>query len=200
MICGPLLLSATTVLIGPDVALLGDFGIFTQAKSREGSQISDTAFGKYPPTVAANDFPTVWDVRRIMLANVGFAGFRSGVGISPMLSPNSSVVSWLTRLLLRPRVTEGGPVGPEETLLLRLECGVSRRKMWTVSVADETLSSVDLELNDMLNILAGMEPLRNWYSFCASGIEKTRMMVPFSDAVANSVPSLLSAMQDKGEL
>lgn len=72
--------------------------------------------------------------------------------------------------------------------------------MWTVSVADETLSRVDAELNDMLYILAGMEPLLNWYSFCASGIEKTRMMVPFSDAVASRVPSLLSAMQDSGEL
>jgi hypothetical protein len=72
--------------------------------------------------------------------------------------------------------------------------------MWTVSVADETLSSVDLELKDMLNILAGMEPLRNWYSFWASGIEKIRIIVPFSDAVANNVPSLLSAMQDRGEL
>jgi hypothetical protein len=72
--------------------------------------------------------------------------------------------------------------------------------MWTVSVAEETLRRVEVELNDMLKILAGMEPLLNWYSFCASGIEKTRMMVPFSEAVANRVPSLLSAMQDRGEL
>jgi hypothetical protein len=62
------------------------------------------------------------------------------------------------------------------------------------------MSKVEVELKDMLNILAGMEPLLNWYSFCASGIEKTRMMVPFSEAVANRVPSLFSAMQDKGEL
>ena len=33
--------------------------------------------------------------------------------------------------------------------------------MCTVSVADETLSKVDVELKDMLYILAGIEPLRN---------------------------------------
>jgi hypothetical protein len=91
-------------------------------------------------------------------------------------------------------------VGPDEMLLLRLVLGAPSRKMWTVSVAEDTLNKVDVELKDMLNIRAGMEPRRNWYSFCASGIEKTRMMVPFSDAVANRVPSLFSAMQDKGEL
>jgi hypothetical protein len=91
-------------------------------------------------------------------------------------------------------------VGPEETLLLRLVFGAPRRKMWTVSVADETLRRVDVELKDMLYILAGMEPLLNWYSFCASGMEKTRIMVPFSDAVANRVPSLFRTMQDRGEL
>jgi hypothetical protein len=46
MIWGPLLLSATTVLMGPDDALFGDRGIFTQAKSRDGSQISATALGR----------------------------------------------------------------------------------------------------------------------------------------------------------
>jgi hypothetical protein len=85
-------------------------------------------------------------------------------------------------------------------LLLRLVLGAPSRKMWTVSVADETLRSVEVELNDMLYILAGIDPRLNWYSFCASGMEKTRIMVPFSDAVANRVPSLLSVMQDSGEL
>ena len=45
----------------------------------------------------------------------------------------------------------------------------------------------------------GMEPRRNWYSFRASGTEKTRMMVPLSDAVARRVPSLLRAMHKSGE-
>lgn len=93
---------------------------------------------------------------------MGFNGLRSGVAISPMLSPNSSGTSSLARLLLRPRESGVGLFGPEETLLLRLVFGVPRRKMWTVSVADETLSSVDVELNDMLYILAGMDPRLNW--------------------------------------
>ena len=44
--CGPLLLSATTVLMGPDDGPVEDLGILTQAKSRDGSQISATALGK----------------------------------------------------------------------------------------------------------------------------------------------------------
>lgn len=59
MICGPLLLSATTVRTGPADAAFGERGTFTQAKSRDGSHISATALGRYPPTVAANDLPTV---------------------------------------------------------------------------------------------------------------------------------------------
>lgn len=57
-------------------------------------------------------------------------------------------------------------LGPEEMLLLRLLAfGAPSRKMWTVSVAEETLNSVDVELKDMLNILAGIDPRLNWYSF-----------------------------------
>lgn len=81
--------------------------------------------------------------------------------MSPTLSPNSSGTSSLARLLLRPRDPDSGLVGPEEILLLRLVFGVPRRKMWTVSVADDTLSNVEVELNDMLYILAGMDPLLN---------------------------------------
>ena len=192
-------MSATTFLTGPEDKLVGERGILTQAKSRDGPHISATALGRYPPTVAANDFPTVCDVRRIKLPNVGLMAFRSGDVISAVLVPNSSSVSWLARLLLRAWDAPMGLLGPEETLLLLL-LGAPKRKMWTVSVADDTLSKVDVELKDMLYILAGMEPLLNWYSFCASGIEKTRMMVPFSDAVASRVPSLFSAIQDSGEL
>jgi hypothetical protein len=202
MIWGPLLLSATTVLIGPDAALFGERGIFTQAKSRDGSHISATALGRYPPTVAANDLPTVCDVRRIILAKVGLRGFRSVTDISAVLFPKSSDMSSLVRLLLRwwDADADAELVGPEEILLLRLVLGAPRRKMWTVSVAEETLRRVDVELKDMLKILAGIDPLLNWYSFCASGIEKTRIMVPFSEAVANRVPSLFSAIHDNGEL
>ena len=67
-----------------------------------------------------------------------------------------------------------------------------------VSVAEDTQSNVDVVLKDMLYILEGIDPLLNWYNFWAPGTEKTRMIVPFSEAVASSVPSLLSAMCDKG--
>lgn len=72
------------------------------------------------------------------------------------------------------------------------------RKMCTVSDPEETQRRVEVALKDMLNIRAGIEPLRNWKSFCASGTENTRMIVPFSEAVARSVPSLFRAMQDNG--
>jgi hypothetical protein len=72
--------------------------------------------------------------------------------------------------------------------------------MWTVSVAEETQSKVEAVLKDMLNIRDGMDPLRNWYSFLPSGTEKTRMIVPLSEAVASRVPSLFKAMHDRGDL
>lgn len=156
-----MLFNATTVLIGPDEAALGDRGILTQAKSREGSHISATADGRYPPTVAAKDLPTVCEVRLIMLASVGFKGLRSGAETSAVLAPKSSAMSSLVRLPLRWWDAARGLVGPEETLLLRLVFGAPSLKMWTVSVADETLSSVEVELKDMLYILAGIDPLLN---------------------------------------
>lgn len=138
-----------------------------------------------------------------MLANVGFNGFRSAAEASAVLDPKSSPMSSLVRLLLRWCDVDMEFVGPEEILLLRLvlpALGVPSRKTWTVSVAEETLRRVDVELNDMLYMRAGMDPLLNSYSFCASGIEKTRIIVPFSDAVASRVPSLFNAMQDRGDL
>ena len=72
--------------------------------------------------------------------------------------------------------------------------GGASLKTWTVSVADETQRSVEVALKLMLYIRAGMLPLLYWYSFLPSGIEKTRMTVPFSEEVAISVPSLLIAM------
>ena len=58
-----------------------------------------------------------------------------------------------------------------------------------VSVAEETQSMVDDWLNDMLKIRAGIDPLLNWKSLLPSGMAKTRMMVPLSEAVASLVPS-----------
>jgi hypothetical protein len=116
-----------------------------------------------------------------------------------MLSSYSSGTSSLARLLLRPRIGGGGP-GSDDTLLFRPAFGVPSLKTCIVMVADETASSDETELKDMLNILAGIEPRRNWYNFCPSGTVKTRMMVPFSEAVASKLPSLFSAMHDKGEL
>lgn len=128
MICGPLLLSATTFRTGPDDDVVGERGILTQAKSREGSQISATALGKYPPTVAANDFPTVWDVRLMILPSVGFNAFRSGADTSAVLAPNSSDASSLADMLFGWLGEPAGRVGPEDTLLLLL-LGAPNRKM-----------------------------------------------------------------------
>jgi hypothetical protein len=85
-------------------------------------------------------------------------------------------------------------------LFFLLVFGPFNRKTWTVSVAEDTHNNVEVELNDMQYILAGIDPRRNWYNFSPPGTEKTRMIVPFSDAVASNVPSLFRAMQDKGEL
>jgi len=71
--------------------------------------------------------------------------------------------------------------------------------MCTVSVSEEAHSRVDVALKDMLNIFAGIVPLRNSKSFSPSGTVKIRMMVPFSEAVASKVPSLLVAQLDSGD-
>lgn len=72
-------------------------------------------------------------------------------------------------------------------------------KRCIVSVEEETQSRVDVVLNDMLKILDGIEPRLNWYNLWPSGTEKTRIMVPLSEAVASRVPSLLSVMQASGD-
>jgi hypothetical protein len=68
-----------------------------------------------------------------------------------------------------------------------------------VSVEEETQRRVDVVLKDMLKILDGIEPRRNWYSLRPSGTEKTRMIVPLSEAVAIRVPSLLSVIHANGD-
>ena len=81
-----------------------------------------------------------------------------------------------------------------------LLCDPPSLNMWTVSDAEEMHSSDEVVLKDMLKILDGIEPRRNWYSLSAFGIEKTRIIVPFSEAVARRVPVLLIVMQDRGVL
>ena len=97
-----------------------------------------------------------------MLANVGLSGFLSDTVASVVLSSYSevSLVSSLLGLVLRSREIEDGLTW-EDMLLLRLALGEARRKIWTVSVAEETQRSVEVELKDMLKIRAGIEPLRN---------------------------------------
>ena len=98
-----------------------------------------------------------------MLANVGFIGFRSDVAIIEPSSAYSddSGTSSLPKLLLRSREEEEGLTCPD-MLLLRLAFRGMRRNIWTVSVADETHNSVEVELKDILYIRAGIDPLRNW--------------------------------------
>ncbi len=64
-----------------------DLGILIQAKSRVGSHISVTAFGKYPPRVADKLLPTVCEDRRIMPANVPLCFREVGevAGLPPKL-------------------------------------------------------------------------------------------------------------------
>lgn len=102
---------------------------------------------------------------------------------------------WLSRL---EDVVAGhvGEVGSSPVAILSFPS----LKIWMVSEADETQSSVVVTLKAMLYIREGIEPLLNWYSLLPSGTEKTRIMVPLSDAVAIIVPSLLNIMQDSGDL
>jgi hypothetical protein len=56
---------------------------------------------------------------------------------------------------------ELGASEPAPVLLL----GLARRKMCIVSEADDTQSRVEVRLNDMLYMVEGMVPRRNWKSF-----------------------------------
>ena len=77
-----------------------------------------------------------------------------------------------------------------------LELGGASLKTCTVSVAEDTHSNVEVALKLMQYIRAGMLPRLNWYSFLPSGMENILMIVPFSEDVAISVPSLLMAMYE----
>lgn len=120
--------------------------------------------------------------------------------VSESSPPEKALELWLSPLsrVVLEGLRESAPIG---------EAGRSSEvpwwpslKIWIVSVAEETQSSVDVILKDMLKIRDGIEPLRNWYSFWASGTENTRMIVPLSEAVANRVPSVFIARHDNGDL
>lgn len=74
-----------------------------------------------------------------------------------------------------------------------------KRKMCTVSESDVTHSSVEAALKVRLWIRALYEPRRNWYCRRPTGTENTRTTVPFSLAVASSVPLAFSAMHARLE-
>lgn len=73
-------------------------------------------------------------------------------------------------------------------------------KICTVSVAEDTQSKVDVELNAILKIRLGIEPLLNWNSFRADGMAYTRMIVPLSEAVASIVPASFTVTHESGDL
>ena len=209
MTWGLLLLIATTlrsevVLPSADAppALLADFGILHQAKSRAGSHISATAVGRYEPTEVASDAPTFCDVRRIMPIRVPLCLRDSADVVMSLPLGNSACESLAAGLVLRSlSVIAPMPelLGGERSIDGR-RCAPPSLKMWTVSEAEEMQSREEVVLKDMLKILDGIEPRRNWYSLSAFGMEKTRMIVPFSDAVASKVPVLLMVMHESGVL
>jgi hypothetical protein len=162
MTCGVLLLIATTLRNEFGAAPADGLGSLIHAKSRVGSHISATPFGRYPPIVVARLVPTFWEVRRIRPMKVPF-GFRAATdddtsGSSPSSSPFvGESLLWLKRRLLKKLGDVLGDEGSSGKVGL---CGPSL-KMWMVSVADDTHNSVEVTLNDMLNIREGIEPRRN---------------------------------------
>ena len=118
--------------------------------------------------------------------------------VSSSSSPLSKGVSLLPRLSLRlvkkleALVGEGGISSDTGACWPSLNT-------WIVSVAEDTHSSVAVMLKDIEKIRDGIDPRRNWYNLCASGTEKTRMIVPLSEAVASTVPSLFSTTRDNGD-
>jgi hypothetical protein len=73
-------------------------------------------------------------------------------------------------------------------------------KICTVSCAELTANKVETTLKLIEYILASLVPRRNWYNFSAPGILHTRMTVPFSEAVARSVPVELIERKEMGAL
>lgn len=72
--------------------------------------------------------------------------------------------------------------------------------MCIVDESEETARRVLARLKLMLHILALELPLRNCHNCLASGTEKTRTTVPFSDAVASMVPVEFKARWAMGDL
>lgn len=138
--------------------------------------------------------PTLCEVRRIIPINVPlcFLSDRSEEPVSPTISSESG--DWLGG-----EPWGNGPSREEVDRASEYGPGWVSLNTWTVSVDEETQRRVDVVLNDMLYILEGIEPRRNWYSLLPSGTEKTRIIVPLSDAVARSVPSPLRVIHANGE-
>ena len=197
----------------PAAAAPGDLGILHHAKSRAGSHISATADGRYAPTDVASVDPTFCDVRRIMPMSVPLClraaatSEEGGDCSSPSLKDappaKSACESLAAGLRLRSRcfISECEEDGGERSVDVEARrCMPPSLKMCTVSEAEVTQRREEAVLKDMLKIRAGMEPRRNWYSLSAFGTEKTRMIVPLSEAVARRVPVLLMVMHDRGVL
>ena len=143
---------ATTLLSGPEVdvppGLWLGLGNLIHAKSLAGSHISLTPLGRYPPTFAATELPTLCDVLRIIPINVPLCFLEAKSEGPPLSSPSESGKSetelWLKDLLWlkigedgKEESSGGGP------------CWHSL-KIWIVSVEEETLSRVDVVLKVML--------------------------------------------------
>ena len=103
----------------------------------------------------------------------GWRGCRAleAVEESPSKFAVSLGSSEVEELMLRARLDLGdcsGEEGGEAACMLLPSCvlvlvlGGASLKTWTVSVADETQSRVDVALKVMQKIRAGMLPLRNW--------------------------------------
>ena len=169
MTCGLLLLIATTLrsdVVFPSAddapVLVADLGILHQAKSRAGSHISATAVGKYEPTDVAREAPTFCEVRRIMPMKVPLCFLDDATGLLSL--PNSACESLAAGLvLLSLSLSAPSPelVGGERSIE-GLRCDPPNLKMWTVSEAEEMHSNEEVVLKDMLKILDGIEPRRNW--------------------------------------
>src|ERR1700761_1243696 len=94
--------------------------------------------------------------------------------------------------------SEGGFAGNEVELLAFYRGGSS--KTWRVDLSDVTASIVDDGDIDMLKTKAGSTPRRSSATRAQLAVEKTRIKVPVSLAVASSSPSRLRSMARKGEL
>ncbi len=158
---------ATTVRKGPvDVVDEDDLGIFSHAKSRIGSHISETAVGRYVPTDAASWVLTFCEVRRIMPKMVplclrveveeGSVGSSVAVGDGVFSGGGGRSLVWEgereedeVRLVVVVVVVVVGDFSSGMSLIWLVPGGLSL-KICTVSVAEETQRRVEAALKAML--------------------------------------------------